>query len=107
MTNRQNDILEWDLRLPKENEEVDASEVVEQDDLEDSYDNFGLSQMIYVLMCIIWTENPRDILLSPCNHFKICEQLCTTLIEKSKKYKSELLCPYCRKIVKNNLNIFP
>lgn len=107
MTNRQNDILEWDLKLAKENEEFDASEVVEQDDLEDPDDNFGLNQMIDVLMCIICTEHPRDILISPCNHFKICEQCCTTLIEKSKNNKSELLCPYCSQIVKNNLKIVP
>jgi hypothetical protein len=49
--------------------------------------------------CIICFENPRDIILEPCQHVVVCNDCCTQLVEK----RSSPTCPLCRRYIRSVL----
>lgn len=97
--NKENHIVECD--------EIWEENIDEEPESEDTEENeISFSQTTEVLKCVICLTEPRNILLMPCKHFKICSSCLQHLDQKSKKNSSSLLCPYCRQIVENNFNIF-
>lgn len=46
--------------------------------------------------CIICFDQPRNIILNPCNHVKICSDCFEEISETYQKNNSSVLCPVCR-----------
>lgn len=81
---------------------LQSSEVISSDEEGDDFLNDDyLSEDIS--LCIICFNNKRDILLQPCNHLKICKDCYGKMAENC---RSSILCPYCRTIVQNSVQVF-
>ena len=79
---------------------------MENDSESEDIEEINIHQTTEVLRCIICATEARNILLTPCRHFKLCSNCFDHLDMKSKKNNSPLLCSYCKQFVQNNLKIF-
>lgn len=80
-------------------ESESSSEESDKDSHNDSEENESLK-------CRICFQNPRNILLQPCMHYKICSSCFSHLKETAIALKNELLCPFCRQIINKSGPIY-
>ena len=91
------------------NQEFLIDNLDDEDDSADEVEDLNTNAVLessQTLLCIICCENPRDILLQPCNHIKLCSICYTNISETAMKNNSKILCPYCREIVQNSNKIY-
>lgn len=82
------------------------SDVSSTSEDEMDFDNAQQEENKIILTCAICFESPRNILLQPCNHCKMCSDCFSKLCNDSLKNNNELLCPFCRQIIKNSCHIY-
>lgn len=52
--------------------------------------------------CVVCKDNMPNIVLMPCKHLKICD-ICHL---KFKKNSGPYICPYCREIMQDSIQVF-
>ena len=50
-----------------------------------------------IRMCVVCLENPKNVVISPCNHLCVCQH-CSTLIPRK--------CPICRGVVESKIVVY-
>lgn len=85
--------------------EIHSSDEESNNDEEDNEteESYSQNQKIF---CVICCEEERQLLFEPCKHFKVCQSCYQHMTEDSKNKKTNILCPICRRIVKNTVFIY-
>lgn len=73
---------------------------------DDKEDEDSHSDILCSTLCIICFDQPRNIILNPCNHVKICCDCFEKIADTYRKNNSTVLCPVCRQIVQNSAKIY-
>lgn len=105
LSNWQNKILELDLDSIVHESSADNAEPLFSEESNDA-DNLTTESQ-HELDCIICNNKPKNIVLLPCRHFKLCTDCFTKHSETSmQNSNSIILCPYCRQIVHTSMKIY-
>lgn len=85
--------------------EIDFSDVLSNESEDDLYDvrQPEGNETVNYNICF---KNPRNILLQPCNHFKMCSSCFSKLSEEATALRNELLCPFCRQIIQTTCSVY-
>lgn len=59
-------------------------------------------------LCVICQEKPPNVVFIPCKHLKTCSECIEQLINYNNQNNAvqDLLCPFCRKLVEQKIQVF-
>lgn len=100
MSHSENNIIRLDELIVNPIDDSDT-----EDNIDDERGNISETQNNF--LCEICYKNQRNIILIPCNHFKLCADCFKMHNDLAiQKGNSNVLCPFCRQIVQNSSPVF-